>query len=107
MALTPPIGSGVPAITPAFQTNAATAANTSTDATSGAGFGDAVSNALDNLQASETKTDSLAKSAATGRLQNVEDYLISASENQLNMQLTVAVRNKAVESFNDIMKMQV
>jgi flagellar hook-basal body complex protein FliE len=72
-----------------------------------ADFGNAISDVINSLAQGEAKTDSLAEQATTGRLQNVEDYLIQASESQLNMQLTVAVRNKAVEAFNEIMRMQV
>jgi flagellar hook-basal body complex protein FliE len=45
--------------------------------------------------------------AATGDLQDVHDYTIAATKAQLATELTVAIRNKAVESFNDIMRMPV
>ncbi|MDQ1499053.1 MAG: flagellar hook-basal body complex protein FliE, partial [Actinomycetota bacterium] len=45
--------------------------------------------------------------AATGDLTNVHDYMIAATEASLATQLTVAVRNKAVEAFNQIMNMGV
>jgi flagellar hook-basal body complex protein FliE len=44
--------------------------------------------------------------AATGDLQSIEDLMISSTETQLATQLTVAVRNRAIESFNEIMRMQ-
>ena len=40
-------------------------------------------------------------------LQSIQDYTIASTEAQLLTQLTVAVRNKAVEAFNDIMRMQI
>jgi flagellar hook-basal body complex protein FliE len=70
-------------------------------------FGQSLVKALDGLQGAQTKADGLAVQAATGDLTNVHDYMIAATEVSLATQLTVAVRNKAVESFNQIMNMPV
>ena len=71
------------------------------------GFGTALTRALDGLQATQTKADTLAVQAATGDLTNVHDYMIAATEAALATELTVAVRNKAVEAFTSIMNMPV
>ena len=70
-------------------------------------FGQSLVNALDGLQGAQTKADGLAVQAATGDLTNVHDYMIAATELSLATELTVAVRNKAVEAFNQIMNMPV
>lgn len=62
---------------------------------------------LDSLASMQANVDQLSVKAATGDLQSIQDYTIAATETQLMTQLTVTVRNKAVEAFNDIMKMQV
>ena len=70
-------------------------------------FGQTLVKALDGLQGTQTRADGLAVQAATGDLTNVHDYMIAATEASLATQLTVAVRNKAVEAFNQIMNMGV
>jgi flagellar hook-basal body complex protein FliE len=70
-------------------------------------FGKTVVDALDNLEKTQDKADNLAVKAATGDLNDVHDYMIAATEASVQTELTVAVRNKAVEAFNDIMRMQV
>ena len=70
-------------------------------------FGQTLTQALDGLSGMQTKADGLAVQAATGDLTNVHDYMIAATEASLATELTVAVRNKAVEAFNQIMNMGV
>jgi len=73
----------------------------------GSDFGSSITKALDELDRLHGNSDQLANQAATGELESVTDYLVAATEAQLATQVTVAVRNRAVEAFNDIMRMQV
>lgn len=70
------------------------------------GSGNTFTDMLDGLQASQNNADNLAVQAATGNLNDIHSYTIAASEAQLMTDLTVAVRDRAVESFNEIMRMQ-
>lgn len=70
-------------------------------------FGDMLVEGLQNLENVNDRADDLAVQAATGDLSNIHDYTVAASEASLTTQLTVAVRNRAVEAFNEIMRMQV
>ncbi len=84
-----------------------TSAGSAASASSGDSFGDVLTQQLDNLSAAQNQADQLALQAATGDLQAVQDYTIAATEAQLLTQLTVAIRNKAIDAFNEIMRMQV
>ena len=99
-----PISAGASPI--AAATRAATPAEGARAAGSATDFGNALTGALDDLQASERTTNELARAAATGDLNRIEDLMVASTETQLTTQLTVAVRNRAVESFNEIMRMQ-
>ncbi|MGQ0825057.1 MAG: flagellar hook-basal body complex protein FliE [Actinomycetota bacterium] len=70
-------------------------------------FGNVIVNALESLEAAHDKSDALAVKAATGDLTDVHDYMIAATEASLATEFTVAVRNRAVEAFNEIMRMQI
>ncbi len=70
-------------------------------------FGDLVMDGIDRLESTQANADQLSVQAATGDLQAMHDYTIAATEASVTTQLTVAVRNKAVEAFNEIMRMQV
>jgi flagellar hook-basal body complex protein FliE len=72
----------------------------------GTNFASALANGLEQVQDAQTKADGLAVKAATGSLTDVHDYMIASSEASLATQLTVAVRNKALDAFNEIMRMQ-
>jgi len=62
---------------------------------------------IDRLESVQAKSDNLAVQAATGDLDAIHNYTIAASEAAVTTQLTVAVRNKALEAFNEIMRMPV
>ena len=73
----------------------------------GGGFGDKLSGAIGDLQKTQATSDDMAMKVATGELTDIHDYMIAANQAQVATQLTVAVKNKAVESFQQIMNMQV
>jgi flagellar hook-basal body complex protein FliE len=71
-----------------------------------ADFGSMVLDGIDRLEQVQHKSDNLAVQAATGDLQSIHDYTIAATQAAVTTQVTVAVRNKAVEAFTEIMRMQ-
>lgn len=86
----------------------ATAGSTGAAATSGTGslFGTTLAGSVDSLQALQATSDSLAVQAVTGDLDDIHDYTIAASQSAVALELTAAIRNKAVEAFTEIMRMQ-
>lgn len=74
-------------------------------ATAGA-FGSVLTGAVSNLQSLQETSNALAVRAVTGDLDDIHDYTIASTEAKVTLELTAAVRNKAVEAFSEIMRMQ-
>ncbi|GGL71161.1 hypothetical protein GCM10009706_06820 [Curtobacterium citreum] len=81
------------------------------DATTGAtgagdGFAGSLTNAVDGLQQLQSTSKTLALKAVTGNLDDIHDATIAATRAQVTLELVAAVRNKGVDAFNEIMRMQ-
>jgi flagellar hook-basal body complex protein FliE len=96
---------GVSGVSAAGTTSAAGAAGST--GTAGASFSNALGEGLDSLQSTQATADNLSVQAATGTLTNAHDLMIATTQAQLATQLTVALRNKAVDAFNEVMRMQI
>ena len=71
------------------------------------GFAAILASSFDALQGTQKTADTLATQAATGDLKDVHDYIIARTEASLATEMVVTFKNKAVEAFNEIMRMPV
>lgn len=69
-------------------------------------FGVTLAGKIEELNGLQLRTDELARRAATGDLEDVHEYTVAAAESGVATQLAVAVRDRAVGAFNEIMRMQ-
>lgn len=65
-----------------------------------------VLSSVDQVQQLQATSSELAVRAVTGDLDDVHDYTVAASQASLALELTAAVRNKAVDAFTEILRMQ-
>ena len=93
--------SGISAVSGVGQT-------TGTSAVSGpnSDFAAMISKGLEGVQASQAKASDLAVQVANGTLADPAQYTMASTEAALGLQLTMAIRNKALDAFQEIMRMQ-
>lgn len=77
-----------------------------TTATNGSGFAASLTGAVDNMQQLQSTSNDLAVKAVTGNLDDIHSATIAATRAQVTLELVAAVRNKGVDAFNEIMRMQ-
>ncbi len=83
-----------------------TVSATATSGTGATGFANALGGAVDNLQQLQSTSNSLAIQAVTGSLSDIHNATIASTRAQVTLELVAAVRNKGVDAFTEIMRMQ-
>ena len=71
------------------------------------GFGDMLANQIDSLQGLQTNAASQSQALATGQAQDISQVTMAVEKAQLSMQLAASLRDKGVESFQEIFRTQV
>jgi flagellar hook-basal body complex protein FliE len=66
-----------------------------------------LTNAIGNLEQTQTNAAAQAQALATGQTQDVTSVVTAVQEASLSMQLAAQVRNKAVEAYSEIFHTQV
>jgi len=70
------------------------------------GFATSITGAIDELHALQTESNTLKVAAVTGDLDDIHNAMIASSRAAVTLELVAAVRNKGVDAFNEIMRMQ-
>ncbi len=70
-------------------------------------FGDVLERALDTVNDMQTRADRLTERLAAGEVRDIHQVMIAVEQVNTALQLTMQVRNKVIESYQEIMRMQV
>jgi flagellar hook-basal body complex protein FliE len=69
-------------------------------------FGSFLNSAISNLSKDEAQVDQLNTQFISGNLADVHQLTIAAEKASLGLELTLQVRNKVIEAYQDVMRMQ-
>lgn len=78
-----------------------------TQAASGASFADILKNAVGEVNQSQVKAYDAMEGIATGKVPNLQEAVQRIEEAELSLKLALEVKNKAINAYKEIMKMQV
>ena len=83
--------------------SASTSATTGTDKN----FADTLKDAIGSVNELQVASDKAMQNLAAGKTDNVADVMIATEKADIALRVMVQVRNKIVDAYNEIMKMQV
>lgn len=81
--------------------------NESTGAIGGIPFADYFKKALDNTNSLLIDAQNLADDFAAGRTDNIPQVLLAAEKANIALQFTLQIRNKIMDAYSEIMRMQI
>ncbi|MFW5973428.1 MAG: flagellar hook-basal body complex protein FliE [Bacteroidota bacterium] len=73
----------------------------------GSSFGDTLKDAVSQVDGQQKSADSQIEAFVAGEQENVHEVMISMNQAKLSFQLMTEVRNKALETYHELMRMQV
>jgi flagellar hook-basal body complex protein FliE len=100
----PPVGPIIPG--PATQATAPTRL-TGAPAADGGDFGTAIAKGIEQVSDAQKVADRTAMDVATGGPSGIHDLQAATARASLSVDLLVQVRNRAVEAYQEIMRIQV
>ena len=75
--------------------------------TAPASFGNLVSSGLQEVSTQLNATQADLQSLATGQVENLHQVMLRMEESRMSFQLMLQVRNRLLESYQELMRMQV
>jgi len=69
-------------------------------------FSKFLNDALGQVNALQSNADAASQQLATGKVQDMSTVMVALQKASLSMSLTVSVRDKVIDAYNQIMRMQ-
>jgi flagellar hook-basal body complex protein FliE len=70
-------------------------------------FASTLKDAVDSVNTAQKESDFKMQELATGKSQNIHETMIAAEKADIALRLMVQVRNKMIEAYQEMMRMQV
>jgi len=70
-------------------------------------FADTLKEAIGSVNELQTQANKAAQDLATGRTDNIQEVMIASEKADIALKLMVQVRNKIIDAYQEVMKMQV
>jgi len=76
-------------------------------AKAGSGFSDIIKSTISEVAKAEQKADKSIEDLQSGQAKNLHETMISVQEADISVKMLVQFRNKALQAYEEIMRMQI
>ena len=73
----------------------------------GDSFEEILKKSLDEVNKLQNKADQSIEAIASGKMENIQDAVMAIEKADVSLKLLTEIRNKAIEAYKEIMRMQV
>lgn len=70
-------------------------------------FTEMLRKAVDSINEMQAKADMLTERLATGEVTDIHKVMLAVEQVNIALQLTMQIRNKVIESYQEVMRMQI
>lgn len=90
-----------------LQNEISAAPSLSSSAAPGASFADTLGQAVQQVNQLQKNADTAITNLATGKTDNIADVMVQTEQADIALKLMMQVRNKIIDAYSEVMKMQV
>lgn len=69
-------------------------------------FGDVLNNAINSVDQTEKESINMMQKLATGEVDNIHEVFLATQKAELTLNMALEVKNKVVEAYKEIMRLQ-
>jgi flagellar hook-basal body complex protein FliE len=73
----------------------------------GPGFAEVLQGAVETVNALQQEADTAARDFAVGQAQSLHETMIALEKADISLRLLIQVRNKAIDAYQEVMRMQI
>ncbi len=70
-------------------------------------FADTLKGAIENLNQMQNESDHITEALASGKSVDLHEVMITAQKASITLETTVQMQQKAIDAYNEIMRMQI
>lgn len=97
----------IPSVSNVFQTKASGVVNTPTPAQAQKSFASVLKESLNQVNEAQNQSDVMTEKLAKGENVDLHQVMIASQKASITMSATLEIRNKVIEAYQEVMRMQV